>query len=115
MWKSSAPRPANARRLVTGDVGLMTVVRHRSRESGASVPGDRMMTPRSLSSSPRPPDLTPRVPGEKTTWQRVSSTDTCSAESEAFRHSVAVREAVGVGGIHRGAMGKPSGINTIQK
>ena len=36
-WKNcAAPRPDEARRLATGDVGPMSVVRHRSRESNRS-------------------------------------------------------------------------------
>ena len=78
------------------------------------VPSDQMETLRSLSSSPRPPHLTQRMPGVETTLQECRRTGAFSAESEAERHSVAVRLAVRIGEIHCGAIGKPSGINTFK-
>ena len=66
------------------------------------------------SRSDPPPPLRQRMPGSETTFQRSRRTDTFSADSEAERHSVAVRLAVRIGEIHCGAMGKPSGINTFK-
>ena len=77
-----------------------------SRESNRSRVTERDDSPYSLSSSPRrPPHLTQRMPGIETTFQRSRLADAFSADSEAKRHSVAVKEAVRVGRIHRGAMG----------
>ena len=54
------------------------------------------------------------MPGVETTLQECRRTGAISADSEAERHSVAVRPAVRIGRIHRGAMGKPSGINSFK-
>ena len=63
-----------------------------------SVPGDPGATPRSLSSSSRPPHLTQRMPGNKTTFQECSIAGAFSAESEASRHSVGSGKRLGSGG-----------------
>ena len=107
-------------RRMPDDSRPVTVDRCRSSATGPrvwSVPSDPMTTPRSLISSPRPPHLTQRMPGVEATvhdYRRTGALSPFAAESEAERHSVAVRPAVRIGEIHCGAMGKPSGINTFK-
>ena len=54
------------------------------------------------------------VEGRNLTVHDCRRTGAVSADFEAERHSVGVREAVRIGEIHCGAMGKPPGINTFK-
>ena len=111
---AGATRPAKARRLATGDGGPMSVVRHRSRESCRS----RVTKWRPSVASVHPPDP-PTSPSVCRALRRHSSAADWQMHFRPTpwpnkRHTVAVREAVRVGGVHGGAMGKPSGINAFK-
>ena len=80
----------------------MSVVRQRSRESGWSrVTQGRLSVASAGTAHPPPtPHLTQRMLGNIPSFQRGSIAGAFSAEPETSRHSVGVRQAVKVGGMH---------------